>query len=142
MRVTSEDGLHSHLPPEAEFDSSVESAFARKFGESPRKKWTIAREGVILHQRQTTFVPDFVFRHADGTEVAMEIVGFWTPEYLDKKRATIRTFARHKILLAVPQKSLGSARLARASERNDLIPYKNQIEIGEVLKRLEGMRNA
>jgi len=28
------------------------------------------------------FVPDFTFRHEDGTQACLEIVGFWTPEYL------------------------------------------------------------
>jgi hypothetical protein len=30
-------------------------------------------------------VPDFVFRHRDGTEVVLEIAGYWTPEYLADK---------------------------------------------------------
>ena len=47
------------------------------------------------------FVPDFVFRHDDDRSVLLEIVGFWTPEYIDAKLRTLRTFAGHKIILAV-----------------------------------------
>ncbi len=75
LELSDRDGFTSHLPPPDEFDSAVEKSFARKF--NPRRDgWTLNREGEILHDRQTTFIPDFVFRHEDGTEVLMEIVGF------------------------------------------------------------------
>ena len=54
-----------------------------------------------LHSHQKVFVPDFVFRHDDGRTVLMEIVGFWTPEYLQAKVQTLRAFRDHRILLAV-----------------------------------------
>ena len=142
LRISSDDGLRSHLPPAKDYDSSVEEAFAHKFGDEPRGGWTVSREGAILHHRQTTFVPDFLFRHVDGTEVSMEIVGFWTPEYLEKKRATIRKFRDHRILLAVPEASLGSARLSQAAERDDVVVYKTKLAIAPVLRKLDRARNA
>ena len=36
----------------------------------------------------------------------MEIVGFWTPEYLAHRRETLQQFRHHKIIIAVPEKSL------------------------------------
>jgi hypothetical protein len=42
----------------------------------------------------------------DGTEVILEIVGFWTPEYLAHRRETLQQFRHHTILIAVPEKSL------------------------------------
>ena len=33
---------------------------------------------MILEAGGGLLVPDFVFTHADGTEVALEIVGYWT----------------------------------------------------------------
>jgi len=48
--------------------------------------WQLIREGEILYHHQKTFVPDFTFRHEDGTEVLLEIVGFRTPEYPAHKR--------------------------------------------------------
>ena len=57
---------------------------ADKFGPT-RDGWQLIREGEILHEGQKTFVPDFTFRHEDGTQVFLEIVGFWTPEYLARQ---------------------------------------------------------
>ena len=96
------DGLASHLATPVQFDSSIEESFAADFGPK-RDGWRLVREGVILHEDQTTFVPDFVFQHIDGREVFLEIVGFWTPQYLQKKRQTLARFGRHRIIIAVAQ---------------------------------------
>ena len=89
LALSSRDGLSSHLPLPAEFDSGVEAAFARDFGEV-RDGWRLVREGVILDDGQAVFVPDFVLRRdaapdgparASRDEVLLEIAGFWTPEY-------------------------------------------------------------
>ena len=68
-----------------EFDSSVEEKFSKEWGEQPRNNWRLERETEILHRGQTVFFPDFVFIHQDGTRAMLEIVGFWTPEYLAYK---------------------------------------------------------
>ncbi len=100
LDLSPEDRLNSHLPPPEEFDSHLEEDFARRWGEK-RDGWSLDREGEILHQGQKVFVPDFVFRHDDGRNVLMEIVGFWTPEYLQAKFQTLRVFAEQRILVAV-----------------------------------------
>ncbi len=100
LDLSADDHLTSHLPPPAEFDSRVEENFARRWG-TKREGWSLDREGEVLHQGQKVFVPDFVFRHDDGRHVLMEIVGFWTPEYLQAKFQTLRTFANERILVAV-----------------------------------------
>jgi predicted nuclease of restriction endonuclease-like RecB superfamily len=134
LDLSSRDGLSSHLPPPAEFDSSVEEQFARKFGPQ-RNGWRLVREGAILHQGQLTFVPDFVFRHQDGREAMMEIVGFWTPEYLQKKRQTLSQFRHHRILLAVAARSLRKD----APIGEDVIVYKTALKVQSVVDALAGM---
>ncbi len=126
------DGLNSHLPPPDAFDSSVEEAFAKKWGADKRNGWQLVREGEILHHRQKAFVPDFVFRHDDGRSVLMEIVGFWTPEYLQAKVQTLRTFADKRILLAVADQ----AKDAVAELPTDVVTYKTALRIDDVLQRL------
>ena len=101
LELSAEDGLTSHLPPHDEFDSQVELLFAKRWGDAPREGWTLIREGEILHRGQKTFLPDFVFQHEDGRRVLMEIIGFWTPEYLAAKLQTLREFDDQPILLAV-----------------------------------------
>jgi predicted nuclease of restriction endonuclease-like RecB superfamily len=126
------DGLHSHLPPPAEFDSSVEESFAAKWGPEKRDGWLMVREGEILHKGQKVFLPDFVFRHDDGRTVLMEIVGFWTPEYLQAKLQTLWAFQDHRILLAVA----APARAALADLPPHAITYKSALLLQDVLGRL------
>lgn len=83
-----------------DYGSGVEKTFARKLGVE-RDGWRLIREGGIPWEGQMVFVPDFLFRHRDGQEFFLEIVGFWTPEYLAKKRETLRLFRGRRLLLAV-----------------------------------------
>lgn len=132
LDLSAADGLNSHLPPPDEFDSDVESAFAAKWGTEPRNGWTLLRETEILHAGQKAFIPDFVFRHESGKTVLFEIVGFWTPEYLEAKVATLRQFAQRPILLAVAE--------TVASQMPELpagtIRFKSAIKLNDVLERL------
>jgi hypothetical protein len=137
MDLSDRDGLRSHLDAAPEFDSTVEENFARKWG-GIREGWQLKREAAILHQGQTTFVPDFLFRHDDGTEAHLEIVGYWTPEYLAAKRKTLRRFGDHNVLLAVAERSLKK----RGELPPNIIPYKKALKIGPVLTALERMRRA
>lgn len=132
LKLSHEDGLRSHLPPTASFDSSVEEAFASKWGEEAREGWRLHREAVILQEHQSVFFPDFVFRHEDGREAYLEVVGYWTPEYLEKKRETLRRFRNQRILLAVCEKSLREG----AEIPQDVVVYKTAIKVEPVMEML------
>lgn len=135
LTLSEADRFHSHLPPPEEFDSSLEQSLADKFGPM-RDGWQLIREGDILHEHQKTFVPDFTFRHEDGTEVFLEIVGFWTPEYLAHRRETLRQFRRHRILLAVPESSIR----AGATIMDHVLVYKTALKLPPLLAALEAAR--
>ena len=135
LELADSDGFTSHLPPPEEFDSSLEEALVKKFGQK-RLGWQLVREGEILHDHQKTFVPDFAFRHDDGTQVLMEIVGFWTPEYLANKRETLQRFSQHKILLALPEKSLRSG----GAPGKNILLYKTALKITPLIEALERIR--
>ena len=130
--LSAKDGFSSHLPSPEEFDSTVEESFAKKFGQK-RKEWQLIREGEILHHHQKTFVPDFTFRHDSGTEVLMEIVGFWTPEYLAHRRSTLQRFRDHRILTAIPESSLQE----HVSVGDNVIVYKTALKLKPVMEALE-----
>jgi len=136
LELSSRDGFTSHLPPAKAFDSSVEQRFAEKFGPQ-RDGWRLIREGEILHRGQTTFVPDFVFRHETGIQVLMEIVGFWTPEYLAAKRQTLRRFADHHILIALPERSARED----APPGDNVILYKTALKLAPVLEALKRVQS-
>jgi predicted nuclease of restriction endonuclease-like RecB superfamily len=131
LDLTADDGLHSHLPSPDEFDSQLEAIFALDWGET-RNGWSLQRESEILHQGQKTFVPDFVLRHEDGRTALLEIVGFWTPEYLHAKFQTLRAFADHRILVAV---AAASAR-RMADVPADIIRFRRVLRPQQVVDRL------
>ena len=131
LDLSPEDRLNSHLPAPQQFDSRVEENFAQRWG-SQREGWTLEREGEILHQNQKVFVPDFVLHHEDGRKALLEIVGFWTPEYLNAKFQTLRKFERHSILLAVGKPA--SAR--KADLPPGTIHYKTVLRPEDVLEQL------
>jgi predicted nuclease of restriction endonuclease-like RecB superfamily len=133
--VSDRDGFTSHLPAPQEFDSRLEESLARRFGPA-QAGWQLLREGEILHEHQTTFLPDFTFRHEDGTEVLLEIVGFWTPEYLARKRELLRRFRRHRILLALPESSLRPG----ATITDNVLTYKTTPKLAPLLAALEAAR--
>ncbi len=133
LDLSSDDGLNSHLPPPEEFDSSVERTFAEKWGTEKRDGWQLIREGEVLHRGQKVFIPDNLFRHDDGRTVLMEIVGFWTPEYIEAKLQTLRAFDDRRILLAV-SKSAGQqmGELPRGT-----IVFGSKLSIKDVLAALK-----
>lgn len=135
LELSAADGLTSHLPPPSEFDSQLEEVFAKRWGTEKREGWSLLREGELLHRNQKVFVPDFVLRHDDGRSVLMEIIGFWTPEYLQAKLETLRAFADQRILVAVAE---SSARKMPELPR-EAITFKTSLPVKEILERLKAV---
>jgi predicted nuclease of restriction endonuclease-like RecB superfamily len=82
--------FHHHQPQDngnkSYFDSAVEEKFARRFvAASESTGWRLIREpDPLIVSGGKAFIPDFVFEKYDR-RVYLEIVGFWTPEYLERK---------------------------------------------------------
>jgi predicted nuclease of restriction endonuclease-like RecB superfamily len=131
LRLSSGDGYRSHLAAPAEFDSEVEAALAKAWGDSC-DGWQLSRQAGILHSGQATFVPDFLLRHEDGREAYLEIVGFWTPQYLAAKRATLAKFAGKRIVLAVAKRSAKASAGGRG-----LVVYNTRIKPQDVVRAVE-----
>jgi uncharacterized protein len=69
---------------DASFDSSVEQKFANKF-EQLSNGWKLIREpDPLIMSNGKGFIPDFAFEKY-GIRVYLEIVGFWTNDYLVRK---------------------------------------------------------
>ncbi len=139
FQITPADGLRSNVATADLFDSKLEEAFAEKWGDEPRAGWRLVREGAILHSGQKVFVPDFVFVHEDGRRVLLEIVGFWTPEYLSAKRATLALFKSQKILLAVSDSVDWDEETDR--DNRTVFRYKTALKVNDLLKRLEPLES-
>ncbi len=68
------------------FDSTVEEKFAKRF-EQLNSGWNLIREpDPIIISGGRAFIADFMFeRYGGSRRVYLEIVGFWTREYLENK---------------------------------------------------------
>ncbi|MDQ3836234.1 MAG: DUF790 family protein, partial [Thermoproteota archaeon] len=66
------------------FDSAVEEKFARRF-EQAETGWKLIREpDPLVLSNGGAFIPDFMFEKYNK-KIYLEIVGFWTKEYLERK---------------------------------------------------------
>ena len=137
FRLDDACGLVSGVATANAFDSSVEELLSIEWGELSRDGWRMERETEILHRGQTAFFPDFVFVHQDGMRVMLEIVGFWTPEYLKYKAQVLKLFREQPVLLAIAQ-SL-KEKFAMDLDLPTLY-FKDTIKVEEILKSLHSLR--
>lgn len=129
-------GLTSHYKQAHPFDSSVEEAFYRTF-EKRKTEWTIEREQAVIDLGDAVLIPDFKLVHQSGKEVLLEIVGFWTPEYLKKKLEKLRRSNRDDLIVAI-NKNLNCAREDFAGP---VMPYNTRLKVKDVLAVLETYLN-
>ncbi len=119
-----------------EYDSSVEEDFARRWSRVG-SGWAIVREPEPLVVRGRVFVPDFVFKK-DGKTIYMEVVGFWTKDYLERKIRKLKELKEVDIILAV-NKELSCSDLERI--RHHVIWYRRRIPVDEVYRYLRRYEN-
>ena len=66
------------------FDSNIEEKFASRFEQSANG-WKLVREpDPLIVSNGKALIPDFMFEK-HGRKIYLEIVGFWTKEYLERK---------------------------------------------------------
>ncbi|WP_123537451.1 DUF790 family protein [Halosimplex salinum] len=123
---------------EVSYDSGVEADFATRF-ESLDLDWDLVREPEPLEAGASVAIPDFAFdyRHADF-RVFFEIMGFWTPEYVEKKLAQLEAIDDVELLVAVDE-SLGAGEAVEARDHR-AIPYSGGVRVKDVrdaLRRYE-----
>ncbi len=133
--LSSADGLRSRVPAPRLFDSAIEAALAEKFGRE-RDGWRLRREAMILETGGELLIPDFVFTHADGTEVALEIVGYWTPEYLASKLRKLGRVRAPNLLVAVRR----SLAVQAGALPQAVLPFNTRILLRDLMPHLEAFR--
>jgi len=129
------DSLSSHYSSGDEFDSDVERTLASKW-ERANTDWELVREDDVLDLGEEVMLPDFAVEHPDGRRALLEIVGFWTPEYLDEKLSKIRDADVDNLVVAV------SERLDCAEEDFDetadcVLWFKSGIHVYDVVELAE-----
>jgi predicted nuclease of restriction endonuclease-like RecB superfamily len=137
---------------EVTFDSGVEADFAARFS-SLDLDWTLVREPDPVPAGEHVVIPDFAFDYDHGDfRVYFEIMGFWTPEYVEKKLSRLAEVEDVEMLVAVDE-SLGLGEEAAESRTDSgdaaaeieardhrAIPYSGTVRLKDVrdaLRRYE-----
>ena len=124
-------GLGTEEAKTVGFDSVIE----QEFYQLSFKGWTVRREPTLLKAGQYAFIPDFSLER-NGAKVYVEIVGFWTPEYLKHKVQKITQLAEKEkgsIILLV-NRNLACSGSEFQTEK--LIFYDRKIPHLEIIKVL------
>lgn len=136
-----ESGRHGWLFPEAcpeeKYDSTVEEEFAAQF-RSLGTSWAVRREAEPVEAGASIMIPDFAFQ-LGGTRVLMEVVGFWTRDYLRRKLEKLGEVRGTPFIVAVDEE-LACDKLAslKASNPNiHIIQYKGMVPVRQVLEILQ-----
>ena len=128
-------GLDSHYSAGDRFDSDVERTLANKW-ERANTEWELVREDDVFDLGAEVMIPDFAIEHPDGRRAILEIVGFWTPEYLDEKLAKIQAADLDHLLVAVSERLECSADdFEGASAR--VLWFKSGIHVYDVVELAE-----
>ena len=123
------------------YDSGWEADLAREFREklgNERNGWRIRREATPVPLGEEVFLPDFTFHHADGRVALVELVGFWTPEYLEEKVRKVRAAGLDHLVLVV-FRGLAAHREEGELEGlpGALVWFRNRIRIGPIMEAVE-----
>jgi len=115
---------------EVSYDSGVEASFARRF-ESLSLPWELVREPDAIAAGEHVVVPDFAFDWSHGGfRVYFEIMGFWTPEYVETKLSRLADIDDVEMLVAVDE-SLGVGEDIEARDHRALT-YSGEVGLSEV----------
>jgi predicted nuclease of restriction endonuclease-like RecB superfamily len=84
-----------------QFDSQVEARFARAFARIARE-WDVIREPKPLPIGDALIFPDFELHHrATGVRWLLEIVGYWTPEYIARKLSQLKEARVERMIVCI-----------------------------------------
>jgi predicted nuclease of restriction endonuclease-like RecB superfamily len=86
---------------EVGFDSAIE----KEFYLLGFKGWVVQREPTVLKAGQYAFIPDFSLER-NGTRIYVEIIGFWTPEYLKHKIQKLNDLQEKESMILLVNRNL------------------------------------
>jgi len=125
---------------EPSFDSGVEADFAGRF-RALDLDWSLVREPAPLATGSRVMIPDFSFEyaHADVTYY-FEVMGFWTPAYVEKKLEQLADLEAVDLIVAVDE-SLGVGEEIAAHDHR-VIPYTDTVRVKDVVDVLQEYETA
>jgi predicted nuclease of restriction endonuclease-like RecB superfamily len=120
------------------FDSTIE----KEFYQLGFKDWVVKREPAVLKAGKYAFIPDFSLER-NGTRIYVEIIGFWTPEYLKHKIQKLNQLKEKESMILLVNRNL--ACMSSEFQADNLLFYDKKIphlEIIRILRRYEEKQRA
>lgn len=131
-------GLVTHYPPGKPYDSMLEASFANRW-DSLKTDWVLEREVDLIPIPGSVMIPDFRLVHPDGRIFLLEIVGYWRPEYLQKKFGQVRRSECDNLILAISERlNLEKAGVKVKDVPAKIVWFKDKLLPKAVLEVLEG----
>ncbi len=129
--------LVTHYPPGKPYDSMLEAAFVARW-EKLKTPWQLEREVNLIPIPGSVMIPDFRLVHPDGRDFILEIVGYWRPEYLQKKFRQVQQADVNNLILAISER----LNLAKAGVNPQTIParvvwFKEKLNPKDILALLD-----
>ena len=135
--LTDKCGLETHYPPGKSYDSMLEASFADRW-DKLKTEWVLEREVNLLPIPGSVMIPDFRLVHPDGRDYILEIVGYWRPEYLQKKFAQVHKSGCKKLILAISERlNLDKAGLNANDLPCEVIWFKDKLLPKSVLEVID-----
>ncbi|MBD2183802.1 DUF790 family protein [Planktothrix sp. FACHB-1355] len=135
--LNSDCGLVTHYPPGKPYDSMLEASFADRW-DSLKTDWVLEREVDLIPIPGSVIIPDFRLVHPDGRSYLLEIVGYWRPEYLQKKFAQARKADCDNLILAISERlNLEKAGVKVSDTTAKIIWFKDKLLPKAVLEVIE-----
>jgi predicted nuclease of restriction endonuclease-like RecB superfamily len=131
----SRDPIEHGQPPQ-QYDSRIEERFARDFSRASLD-WDLVREPEPFEACGTLVFPDFAIVNRGDTSkrLLLEIVGFWTPDYLREKLRRLRDLTGIPLILCINRAlNCGDGELPAHSR---IVWFQKRIEPGEVLAAIK-----
>lgn len=126
--------------PEETFDSAVEENFYRRI-RALMPEWQVKREPTIMRAGKHIFIPDFgFFQERRGLRYYLEIVGFWTPQYLEKKLAKLK--ATEAELLVAVDRHLNCTQDELKATGKEVFTYEKRLPLEPVIGKLMQLAEA
>jgi predicted nuclease of restriction endonuclease-like RecB superfamily len=130
-------GLVTHYPRGKTYDSMLEASFANSWAKL-KTDWRLEREVDLVPLPGSVMIPDFRLVHPDGRDFLLEIVGYWRPEYLQKKFYQVRRADLDNLILAVSERlNLDKAGIKFTDVPAKVIWFKDKLNPKSVLELLD-----
>ena len=121
--------------PAVTYDSKAEENFASQF-KALNSDWTLRREPEPISAGKQVIIPDFSIERS-GVKIYVELMGFWTEDYLLRKIEKLKRVDAKMLLLI--NESLACEKLSALEEYNqlNLIFYRTKLPWAKILQYLE-----